>query len=278
MLDVSKKAAVLFKQGVLAVTLAACCASAVAATPVQTLKVGVEATYPPMSFRDPATNKNVGFNIDLFNALGNVMQVQIKLEEMSFEQLTSSLSTGRIDVIGTAITDLPKRRTEMTFVDYLQTGAQMFTTVKNSGAGVTPEAFCGKAIGTPRTTNYYPEVLAWNDSHCVNAGKTAAIVQGTAGASASRLDLQQERLAAVVLGPEYIKYLMSQEPDTYVLVGDPLSTHHFGFAIAKTNGEVRDALVKGIDQLIKDGTYQAILKKWNLQSQAVAQAMVDGGQ
>ncbi|WP_296258090.1 MULTISPECIES: ABC transporter substrate-binding protein [unclassified Pseudomonas] len=278
MLDVCKKTAVLCKGGALATMLVACCSSALGATPDQALTVGVEATYPPMSYRDPATNHSVGLNIDLFNALGKVMQVQIKLEEMSFEQLTSSLSTGRIDVIGTAITDLPKRRTEMTFVDYLQTGAQMFTTVANSDAGATPEAFCGKSIGTPRTTNYYPEVIAWNESHCVSTGKTAATIQGTAGASASRLDLQQERLAAVVLGPEYVKYLMSQEPGTYVLVGQPLSIHHFGFAVAKTNGAVRDALVKGLDLLIKDGTYQAILKKWNLESQAVTQAMVDGGQ
>ncbi|TDV59721.1 transporter substrate-binding domain-containing protein [Pseudomonas sp. LP_7_YM] len=278
MLDLSKKTVVMLKRGVLAVTLATCCTSVLAAASRDSLIVGVEATYPPMSYRDPATNKSVGFNIDLFEALGNAMKVRVKLEEMSFEQLTSSLSTGRIDVIGTAITDLAKRRTDMTFVDYLQTGAQMFTSIKNTGAGSTPESFCGKAIGTPRTTNYYPEVMAWNDSNCVKAGKAAATIQGTAGASASRLDLQQDRLAAVVLGPEYVKYLMSQEPNTYVLIGQPLSTHHFGFAVAKHNSEVRDELTKGLQILINDGTYQAILKKWNLESQAISQVMVDGGQ
>ncbi len=270
MLDLSNKASMLFA----ALGIAACCNVAQAR---ETLNVGVEATYPPMSYRDPATNKSVGFNIDLFDALGKAMNVEIKYQEMTFEQLTSSLKTGRIDVIGTAITDLPKRRTDMTFVDYLQTGAQMFTTVRNTSLGSAPEAFCGKNIGTPRTTNYYPEVMAWNDTNCVAAGKPAATVQGTAGASAARLDLQQERLAAVVLGPEYVKYLISQEPNTYVLIGQPLSLHHFGFAVDKAKTDVRDDLVKGLQTVIRDGTYQTILKKWNLESQAVSEVMVDGG-
>ena len=276
MLDLSKNGCAIVRGGLLALSLAAACTTASAATS-DTLTVGVEATYPPMSFRDPATNKSVGVNIDLFEALGKAMKVKVKFEEMSFEQLTSSLKTGRIDVIGTAITDLPKRRTDMTFVDYLKTGAQMFTTVKNTSVGATAIAFCGKAIGTPRTTNYYPEVMAWNESDCVKAGKPAATVQGTAGASAARLDLQQERLAAVVLGPEYVKYLMSQEPNTYVLIGEPLSLHHFGFAVDKANTQVRDDVAKGLEAIIQDGSYQTILKKWNLESQAVTDVMIDGG-
>jgi polar amino acid transport system substrate-binding protein len=275
MLDLSKKASALINGGLLALGIATCSSAFAAAN--DTLTVGVEATYPPMSFRDPATNKSVGVNIDLFEALGKAMKVKIKFEEMSFEQLTSSLKTGRIDVIGTAITDLPKRRTDMAFVDYLKTGAQMFTTVKNTSVGSTADAFCGKAIGTPRTTNYYPEVMAWNESDCVKVGKPAATVQGTAGASAARLDLQQERLAAVVLGPEYVKYLISQEPNTYVLIGEPLSLHHFGFAVDKANTQVRDDVAKGLEAIIKDGSYQAVLKKWNLESQAVTDVMIDGG-
>lgn len=275
MLDLSKKASALINGGVLALGIATCISAFAAAN--DTLTVGVEATYPPMSFRDPATNSSVGVNIDLFEALGKAMKVKVKFEEMSFEQLTSSLKTGRIDVIGTAITDLPKRRADMTFVDYLKTGAQMFTTVKNTHVGSSADAFCGKNIGTPRTTNYYPEVMAWNESACVQAGKPAATVQGTAGASAARLDLQQERLAAVVLGPEYVKYLISQEPDTYVLIGEPLSLHHFGFAVDKANSQVRDDVAKGLEAIIKDGSYQAVLKKWNLESQAIAEVTIDGG-
>lgn len=248
------------------------------AASVTSLAVGIEATYPPMSYRDPATNESVGFNIDLMKALAKQMNVELTFQEMSFEQLTSSLTTGRIDVIGTAITDLPSRRANLAFVDYLQTGAQMFTMVKYQHLGLTPEAFCGQAIGTPRTANYFAELNAWNDKACVAAGNTAARVQGAAGAAAVRLDLQQGRLSAAVLGPEYVKYLMSQEAGTYVLIGQPLSLHHFGFAVARTHTGIRDDLAHALDALIADGTYQNIAARWGLQSQVVSQASIDSGQ
>jgi polar amino acid transport system substrate-binding protein len=250
--------------------------TAAAAEPI--LTVGIEATYPPMSYRDPQTNQSVGFNIDLLKAMAKQMQVELKFQEMSFEQLTSGLATGRIDVIGTAITDLPSRRANMTFVDYLKTGAQMFTTVKHQAIGRQPAAFCGHSIGTPRTTNYFAELNAWSEKHCVGTGLPAATVQGAAGAAAVRLDLQQGRLNAAVLGPEYVKYLMIQEANTYVLVGEPLSEHAFGFAVAKTNLQTRDALVKALNAVIADGTYRQTLDQWGLHSQAVSAAAVDGGQ
>ena len=252
--------------------------AATAANAATTLTVGIEATYPPMSYRNPTTNESTGFNIDLFKALAKQMNVDLKFEEMSFEQLTSGLATGRIDVIGTAITDLPTRRNNMTFVDYLQTGAQMFTTRANAPAAMTPDAFCGKAIGSPRTTNYFIELNAWSDRTCVGAGKPAAQVQGAAGAAAVRLDLKQGRLNAAVLGPEYVKYLMSEEPDTYVLVGEPLSVHYFGFAVAKGKDALRDQLVKGLQASLADGSYQRVLDQWHLQSQGIKQVTVDGGQ
>lgn len=260
----------------LATTLIALGANIASAAP--TLTVGIEATYPPMSYRNPTTNESTGFNIDLFKVLAKQMNVELKFQEMSFEQLTSGLATGRIDVIGTAITDLPTRRGNMTFVDYLQTGAQMFTTVSNGAAGMTADAFCGKAIGSPRTTNYFIELNAWSDKTCVASGKPAAQIQGTAGAAAVRLDLKQGRLNAAVLGPEYVKYLMSEEPDTYLLVGEPLSVHYFGFAVAKGKDALREQLVKGLQASLADGSYQRVLEQWHLQSQGIKQVTVDGGQ
>ncbi len=72
--------------------------------------VGIESTYPPMAYKDPKTSERIGFNVELVNAIAKELGVPVKWEEMSFEQLMTSLTTGRIDMIGTAISDLPSRR------------------------------------------------------------------------------------------------------------------------------------------------------------------------
>jgi polar amino acid transport system substrate-binding protein len=240
------------------------------------LVVGIEPTYPPMAYKDPNTNQQIGFNIDLAKAMGKASGVEVRFEEMSFEQLQASLVTGRIDVIGTAMSDLPSRREKLTFIDYMTTGAQMFTTTGN--AADDPTAFCGKNIGAPRTTSYYGEVQAWSDEYCTAKGKPAAIVKGISGATATRVDLKQARLDAAVLGPEYVSYIMNAEPNTFVPVGKPITEQYFGLAVNKQDTEIRDLLAAALTQVLQSDVYLQTLTKYGLEKQAVSRVTINGGE
>ncbi len=240
--------------------------------------VGIESTYPPMAYRDPKTNERVGFNVELVTALAKELGVAVKWEEMSFEQLMTSLTTGRIDMIGTAISDLPSRREKLTFVDYLATGAQPFAMAVKAAELKANTDLCGKTVGAPRTTSYMPVTTAWSEKNCVAAGKPAIAMNGTAGATATRLELKQGRLDAAVLGPEYVAYLMADEPGAYALVGTPLNKTLFGFAFDKQHGELRDAVAKATSAAMKNGAYQQALKKFGLERQGLSEVSIDAGQ
>ncbi|MBD3848241.1 ABC transporter substrate-binding protein [Bosea sp. SSUT16] len=240
--------------------------------------VGIESTYPPMAYKDPKTSERIGFNVELVNAIAKELGVPVKWEEMSFEQLMTSLTTGRIDMIGTAISDLPSRRDKLTFVDYLATGAQPFALAAKAGELKGNVDLCGKTVGAPRTTSYMPVTVAWSEKNCAAAGKPAITVNGTAGATATRLDLKQGRLDAAVLGPEYVAYLMADEPNTYAFVGEPLNKTLFGLAFEKKNTELRDAVAKATAAVMKNGAYQQALKKFGLERQALPEPSIDAGQ
>jgi polar amino acid transport system substrate-binding protein len=240
--------------------------------------VGIESTYPPMAFKDPKTNERVGFNVDFVTAIAKELGVAVKWEEMSFEQLMTSLTTGRIDMIGTAISDLPSRREKLTFVDYLATGAQPFTMASKSGELKTNLDLCGRTVGAPRTTSYMPVTTAWSEKNCTPAGKQAVAMNGTAGATATRLELKQGRLDAAVLGPEYVAFLMTDEPNTYALVGEPLNKTLFGLAFDKKNIALRDAVAGATASTMKNGAYQQALKKFGLERQALPAVSIDAGQ
>lgn len=242
-----------------------------------TIVVGIESTYPPMAYKDPKTNERIGVNIDLVEGIAKELGVKVKWEEMSFEQLMTSLTTGRIDMIGTAISDLPSRREKLTFVDYLVTGAQPFTTEAKKDSIKTEADLCGKTVGAPRTTNYYPIAQAWSEKNCVAAGKPAATVNGTAGATATRLDLKQGRLDAAVLGPEFVAHLMADEPNTYALAGEPLTRTLFGFAFNKSETALRDAVAAALTATMKSGAYKKTLQKFGLERQAMTDVKIDAG-
>ncbi|WP_159999584.1 transporter substrate-binding domain-containing protein [Roseomonas sp. 18066] len=242
------------------------------------IRVGIEATYPPMAYKDPATNERRGVNVDLVTAIGRDLGIEIRWEEMSFEQIINSLTTGRIDFSGTSMTDLPARREKLTFVDYITTGGQLFTT--QALAATIREAidFCGKAVSTPRFTNYFPSAQAWSEKNCTAAGKPAMNVVGSNGATASRTDLRQERSQGAILGAEFVAHLQIQEPGIWAAVGTPITNNLSGLAFPKEATTLRDAIAASLSRLIANGTYAEILKKHGISAQAVSAITIDAGQ
>lgn len=244
----------------------------------QTLTVGIETTYPPMAFEDPETHQRQGVNVELLEAIGRNLGLTINWEEMSFEQLMSSLASHRIDVIGTAITDLPSRRDALSFVDYLHSGSQPFMLADNLPDDTSPEALCGLHIGAPRSTSYVGVIERWSEDNCVKAGHPAIDVVGTAGATATRLELKQGRLDAGVLGPEYVSFMMQDEPGRYAKFPVMMSETLFGMALNREDDELRSALIQSLTSLLASGEYQKILDHYDIGDQAVSQITVDAGQ
>ncbi|WP_419896575.1 ABC transporter substrate-binding protein [Roseomonas sp. USHLN139] len=242
------------------------------------LRVGIEATYPPMAYKDPATNERRGVNVDLVTAIGRDLGIEIRWEEMSFEQIINSLTTGRIDFSGTSMTDLPARREKLSFVDYITTGGQLFTTQALSASIREALDFCGKAVSTPRFTNYFPSAQAWSEKNCAAAGRPAMNVVGSNGATASRTDLRQERSQGAILGAEFVAHLQIQEPGVWAAVGQPITSNLSGLAFPKDSTGLRDAIAASLSRLIANGTYADILKKHGIAAQAVSAITIDAGQ
>ncbi|NKC50358.1 ABC transporter substrate-binding protein [Ochrobactrum cytisi] len=225
--------------------------------------------YPPLEFKDPKTGALTGLDIDLGNAIGAKLGVAVKWEEISFEQMVSALNTGRADMIISGMTDMPGRRETLDFVDYLASGAQFYTTADRAEQYKTPADFCGKTVGASRRTSFPKEMEARSKETCEKNGKPALKIVGTEGSADARTQLRQKRLDAAVQGSETLPYLLNLEPDTYAIVGEPFTTVHQGIAISKKDEQLRDLIAKALKDMIADGSYDAVLKKWALQSAGV---------
>ena len=239
------------------------------------LKIGVNAIYPPMEYRDPESGKLVGFDIDLANALAKELGVTIAWQEAGFDQLLPSLTTGRIDLILSGLSDNPERRATADFIDYLNSGAQFFTSVSRKDINQA-EDLCGRTVGTSRSTTFPNDVRTWSDTHCVGAGKPAIKVEGTNDNAAARSELKQGRLDAAAQGSETVPYVMVLEPGSYKPIGAPFGGVPQGIAFTKADVPLRDAVLAAFKKVLASGAYTAIIAKWNLQASAVKQAAVNG--
>src|ERR1700704_3038748 len=118
------------------------------------LRIAVVPNYPPMEFRDPATNTLTGFDIELGEALGRKLGIKIAWQETSFDQMMPAIATGRVDAILSGMTDLESRQDTATFVDYLRNGPRFFAQQSRAAEVKDRPAFCGKPGGPSRRTSF----------------------------------------------------------------------------------------------------------------------------
>ncbi|QCI68449.1 ABC transporter substrate-binding protein [Phreatobacter stygius] len=238
------------------------------------IRISVNAIYPPMEYRDPATNRLVGLDIDLGEALAAKLGVRIEWSESAFEQLIPGLQTGRADLILSGLSDLPARRETMDFIDYLKSGAQFYTLAASPLA--TPEDVCGKRVGTSRSTSFPDQIRRWSAENCEAKGRPAITVVPAESTADARAQLKQGRIDAAVQGSETVPYAMSLDPGVFKPIGTSFTVNYQGIAFRKADTAFRDAIAEALVALIKDGTYQQILAKWNLPGNAVAGLIMNG--
>lgn len=78
-----------------------------------TLVVGLDDTFAPMGFRDEAGNL-VGFDIDLAEAVGEVLGVEVTFQPINWDAKDLELSTKRIDCIWNGMSATPERQESYT--------------------------------------------------------------------------------------------------------------------------------------------------------------------
>jgi polar amino acid transport system substrate-binding protein len=237
------------------------------------LRLTVNSTYAPMEYRDPTTNQLVGLDIDLANEIAKRLAVKIVWSETPFAELIPSLQTKRADFIISGISDRISRRETADFVDYLTTGPQFFVLTEHAAKSAID--LCGKKVGTTRSTSFPIEIEKWSKQNCEADGNPA--VQYIPGENSIdvRNQLKQGRIDAAVQGSETLPYAQQQEVGKYRVIGEPFSTGYQGIMFRKDDAALREVVTQHLAAMIADGSYKAILDKYGLGANAVAQPMMN---
>jgi polar amino acid transport system substrate-binding protein len=239
------------------------------------LRLTVNSTYAPMEYRDSATNELVGLDIDLAGELARQLGVKIIWSETPFAELIPSLQTKRADFIISGISDRSSRRETADFIDYLTTGPQFFVLAENAAKLATD--LCGKKVGTTRSTSFPVEIEKWSKQNCEAAGLPA--IQYVPGENSIdvRNQLKQGRIDAAVQGSETLPYALAQEAGKYRVVGESFAKGYQGIMFHKDDAALREAVTEQLAAMIADGSCQAILDKYGLGANAVAQPTMNAG-
>ncbi|MGY8685301.1 transporter substrate-binding domain-containing protein [Bradyrhizobium sp. UFLA05-153] len=241
------------------------------------INAAVDPKYPPFKFKDPATNKIIGFDIDLLDAMAAKLGLKVNWIEDSFHQHLSTILTKRADVI-VDIADTPARRESVSFLDYYNEYSVFFALREIAGRFTNQEALCGKRVSVARGTSWPAQVARWSDEHCTNAGKPSVILVESSTVADGRMQVNQGRVDAVVAGAGSMAYQNTLEANRYLSVARVNRGDWQGIGFSKDDPELGQVLKKALTAVIADGTYKNVLRKWNLPDDDVPERALINGQ
>lgn len=133
-----------------------------------TLQVGSDIAYAPIEFFEEGSDVPMGLDIDLANALADLLGVEVEFLNLGFDPLIPSLQGGQIDVIMSAMTITEERSQEIDFIAYLNAGTGILVAAGNPEGIASFEDLCGLIVAAQIGTIQADQIDDLNAGACAD--------------------------------------------------------------------------------------------------------------
>lgn len=218
------------------------------------LVAGVKNDTNLFGFKDPQDQQVKGFEVDLVKEfakrlLGDSNAVELK--EVTSKTREKMLTSGEIDLIAATMTITPQRKQKVDFSRvYFMAGQALL--VKKDSSIKGPKDLNGKVVATAKGAVSGKNLKATNPN---------AKIEEYANYAEAFTALRSGRADAVTTDDAILMGMAAQD-DAYHVVGERFSEEPYGIAVDKKHKDLLDEVNKFLDEIIKDGTYDALYKKW----------------
>src|SRR3712207_4997510 len=79
------------------------------------LTVGTEGTYRPFTFHEGGTGDLTGYDVEVAQAVGDELGVDVEFEETQWDAIFAGLDAGRFDMIANQVSITPEREADYSF-------------------------------------------------------------------------------------------------------------------------------------------------------------------
>lgn len=214
-----------------------------------TIVFASEGAFPPFNYFEGP--KLTGFEIEVAEALAKKMGVKVEWKALSFDALLAGLRQDRWDVVMASFGVTPERAKAVTFTNpYYCSGGII---VAKDPAIKTAADLKGKVVSVQTGTTYLENVqklpgLKAMKNYPKDTDARAALVNGRVDAWVTDRFVAMQALRA--------------DPKAGLRSGDFVFVERIAPAVQKGNASLAAALDKALAEILADGTYERISKKY----------------
>lgn len=236
------------------------------------LHVATAEGYPPMEMYKKGTQQLIGVDPDLAAAIAGQLGLKLQMTNAAFDGLIPGLQSQRWDLAMSSMSDTAERRQAVNFVDYFNSGGAIVVPKGNPAHIKTLADLCGKNVVLAKGSSN----LAIGQKQNEKCGNKMTIIQSE-DAPTGLLQLDSGRAVATIIDYPVAAEYAKESPGKYEVLPGQYDAAPWGIAIDKSDDQLTQAVQKALQELIDDGKYMQILKRWGVAGSAVKSATVNGG-
>jgi cystine transport system substrate-binding protein len=214
--------------------------------------IGIEGTYPPYTYHDAATNKLIGYDVEVAEAVAAKLGVKPRFVESRWDSLIIGLDTGLWDTVINQVGVTSERKEKYDFtVPYTYTHGVVIVR-KDNDSIKSFEDLNGKSSAQTVTSNW-----------AQLGERYGAKIIGTDGFNES-VQLVIDRRADATINDDvtFADYLKEHPETPTKVVATSTDVTESAVILAKNQGELRDAIDKALRELSADGTLTRLSLKY----------------
>jgi polar amino acid transport system substrate-binding protein len=225
-----------------------------------------DASYAPFEYFDTDNRTMIGLDVDLTDALAEVLGVEAKHVNAGFDTILPGLQSKKYDAAVSALGITDERREIVDFVPYLSMGSGLAVPSGNpDGLSLEdPTTLCGKTVsglkGSIQTISILPEL----STACDGADAKPIKIANFPTQNEANLALISGRADAIMADSMPLAYQGEQADGAFELAeGEDYDPVQIGVAVPN-DSDLGPALAAAMQVLVDDGILADLLAKWGL--------------
>ena len=223
--------------------------------------VGFDAEYPPYGYKDD-NGEYVGFDLDLAQEVCARNGWELVKQPIDWDSKDMELNSGSIDCIWNGFT-ITGREDDYTwskpYVD------NSIVVVVKEGSGIQKkEDLAGKVVAVQADSSGLAALTDEEDNEeNLKLAASFSDLQQVADYNTAFMNLEAGAVDAIVVDIGVADYQLESRTG-FAMLDDRIRTEQYAVGFKLGNEELRDQVQSTLDEMVKDGTFDDIAKKWDL--------------
>ena len=223
--------------------------------------VGFDAEYPPYGYKDD-NGEYVGFDLDLAQEVCARNGWELVKQPIDWDSKDMELNSGSIDCIWNGFT-MTGREDDYTwskpYVD------NSIVVVVKEGSGIEKkEDLAGKVVAVQADSSGLAALTDEEDNEeNLKLAASFSDLQQVADYNTAFMNLEAGAVDAIVVDIGVADYQL-ESITGFAMLDDKIRTEQYAVGFKLGNEELRDQVQSTLDEMVKDGTFDDVAKKWDL--------------